>query len=53
MGILSGNPQNEPMHYGKVFGAWSYVLTKKVSRQGQDLMILKLLLESQETSLLD
>lgn len=20
MGILSGNPQNEPMHYGEVFG---------------------------------
>lgn len=25
MGILSGNPQNEPMHYGEVFGVWSYL----------------------------
>ncbi|GIO26673.1 DUF3231 family protein [Ornithinibacillus bavariensis] len=29
MGILSGNPQDEPMHYGEVFGAWSAVLTGK------------------------
>lgn len=27
MGILSGNPQNEPMHYGEVFGVWSYLST--------------------------
>ncbi|WP_456277741.1 DUF3231 family protein [Bacillus sp. AK128] len=27
MGILSGNPQNEPMHYGEVFGTWSYLST--------------------------
>ncbi len=27
MGILSGNPQDEPMHYGEVFSLWSYVLT--------------------------
>lgn len=26
MGILSGNPQDEPMHYGEVFGLWSYVM---------------------------
>lgn len=25
MGILSGNPQSEPMHYGEVFGLWSYL----------------------------
>ncbi|RXT15528.1 DUF3231 family protein [Ammoniphilus sp. CFH 90114] len=25
MGILSGNPQNEPMHYGEVFGVWTYL----------------------------
>jgi hypothetical protein len=25
MGILSGNPKNEPMHYGEVFGVWSYL----------------------------
>ncbi|WP_407269675.1 DUF3231 family protein [Radiobacillus sp. PE A8.2] len=29
MGILSGNPANEPLHYGEVFAAWSYVLTAK------------------------
>lgn len=27
MGILSGNPQDEPMHYGEVFSLWNYVLT--------------------------
>lgn len=29
MGILSGNPTDEPMHYGEVFGAWSFVLAAK------------------------
>lgn len=29
MGILSGNPQNEPMHYGEVFGVWMYLATTK------------------------
>jgi hypothetical protein len=29
MGILSGNPQNEPLHYGEVFGVWSYLITIK------------------------
>lgn len=29
MGILSGNPQNEPMHYGEVFGVWGYLSTAK------------------------
>jgi hypothetical protein len=29
MGILSGNPQNEPMHYGEVFGVWSYLTVTK------------------------
>ncbi|WP_100330147.1 DUF3231 family protein [Bacillus xiapuensis] len=29
MGILSGNPQNEPMHYGEVFATWSYLLVTK------------------------
>ncbi|MCM3715184.1 DUF3231 family protein [Halalkalibacter oceani] len=26
MGILSGNPQDEPLHYGEVFTVWSNVL---------------------------
>lgn len=29
MGILSGNPQNEPMHYGEVAGVWAYLFTTK------------------------
>ena len=29
MGILSGNPQNEPMHYGEVFGTWTHLFTNK------------------------
>jgi hypothetical protein len=29
MGILSGNPQNEPLHYGEVFGVWSHLLAAK------------------------
>jgi hypothetical protein len=29
MGVLSGNPQNEPMHYGEVFGVWSFLSTTK------------------------
>lgn len=26
MGILDGDPKNEPMHYGEVFSTWNYVL---------------------------
>ncbi|MCM3381807.1 DUF3231 family protein [Shouchella rhizosphaerae] len=26
MGILSGNPKEEPMHYGEVYSAWGFVL---------------------------
>jgi len=29
MGILSGNPTDEPMHYGEVFGTWSYLMVTK------------------------
>ncbi len=29
MGILSGNPTDEPMHYGEVFSTWSFLLTAK------------------------
>jgi hypothetical protein len=29
MGILSGNPKDEPMHYGEVFSTWSFLLTAK------------------------
>lgn len=27
MGILSGNPQDEPLHYGEVFSTWTYLST--------------------------
>ncbi|GAB1797571.1 hypothetical protein PMEGAS228_40890 [Priestia megaterium] len=29
MGILSGNPTDEPMHYGEVFGTWSFLSASK------------------------
>jgi hypothetical protein len=29
MGILSGNPKEEPMHYGEVFTVWSHLLAAK------------------------
>jgi Ni2+-binding GTPase involved in maturation of urease and hydrogenase len=29
MGILSGNPVDEPMHYGEVFSTWTYLLSGK------------------------
>lgn len=32
MGILSGNPQNEPLHYGEVYALWSYVLGSKAMK---------------------
>ena len=25
MGIMDGNPKNEPMHYGEVIGSWAFV----------------------------
>ncbi|MEK5137529.1 MULTISPECIES: DUF3231 family protein [Priestia] len=34
MGILSGNPTDEPMHYGEVFGTWSFVSTSKALVSG-------------------
>jgi len=29
MGILSGNPKDEPMHYGEVYSCWSFLLASK------------------------
>lgn len=29
MGILNGNPKEEPMHYGEVIGCWAYVGANK------------------------
>jgi hypothetical protein len=39
MGILSDNPQNEPMHYGEVFGVWSYLSTTKGLLAGYQTLI--------------
>ncbi|WP_053366361.1 DUF3231 family protein [Bacillus sp. FJAT-27245] len=32
MGILSGNPQSEPLHYGEVYALWSYVAGSKAMK---------------------
>ncbi|GEL78183.1 DUF3231 family protein [Tenuibacillus multivorans] len=29
MGILSGNPKKQPLHYGEVYSMWSYLLVVK------------------------
>lgn len=29
MGVLNGNPTDQPMHYGEVFGLWSFILAAK------------------------
>ncbi|SDP12151.1 Protein of unknown function [Litchfieldia salsa] len=56
MGILSGNPQEEPMHYGEVFATWSFLLTAKGAVAGYQTMLnhagdedlQKLLVEAKE-----
>ena len=37
MGILSGNPQNEPLHYGEVFDIWSYLLATRWNRKSSSI----------------
>lgn len=39
MGILSGNPKDEPMHYGEVFGTWSFLLAAKNAVAGYQTML--------------
>ncbi|PEY32705.1 hypothetical protein CN354_20715 [Bacillus cereus] len=39
MGVLSGNPQNEPMHYGEVFGIWSYLAAAQGAIAGYQVLI--------------
>ncbi|MFS0783171.1 DUF3231 family protein [Bacillus sp. 1P06AnD] len=34
MGILSGNPQNEPMHYGEVYGLYTQLAMAKAALDG-------------------
>lgn len=31
MGVISDNPRTEPMHYGEVFGVWSYLTAAKAA----------------------
>lgn len=39
MGILSGNPQHEPLHYGEVFGLWSTLSVAKAALDGYQVYI--------------
>jgi hypothetical protein len=39
MGILSGNPKEEPMHYGEVHGSWSYLFGAKGMIAGYQTML--------------
>lgn len=39
MGVLSGNPQNEPLHYGEVFDIWSYLLAAQGTLAGHQVFI--------------
>ncbi|GGI13365.1 membrane protein [Gottfriedia solisilvae] len=39
MGILSGNPQDEPLHYGEVFGLWSALSVAKGALDGYQVYI--------------
>ncbi|WP_102027921.1 DUF3231 family protein [Salirhabdus sp. Marseille-P4669] len=38
MGILSGNPKNEPLHYGEIYGLWSFVAAGKGMLAGYETM---------------
>lgn len=39
MGILSGNPKEEPLHYGEVFDLWSSVLAGNAKVAGYQTML--------------
>ena len=39
MGILSGNPQDEPLHYGEVFGLWTALSVAKGALDGYQVFI--------------
>ncbi|MGV3465389.1 MAG: DUF3231 family protein [Heyndrickxia sp.] len=39
MGILSGNPKDEPLHYGEVFDIWSTLLVGNGAIAGYQTMI--------------
>ncbi|WP_186576386.1 DUF3231 family protein [Aquibacillus kalidii] len=37
MGILSGNPKEEPMHYGEVYSTWSFLMAAKAAVAGYQI----------------
>lgn len=39
MGILSGNPKNEPMHYGEIFALWTYLMAEQGMRAGYQTLL--------------
>lgn len=39
MGILGGNPKNDPMHYGEVFGIWTYLAGAQGAIAGYQVFI--------------
>lgn len=39
MGIMDGNPKNEPMHYGEVIGTWAYLGANNGLISGYELFI--------------
>ncbi|SEA53335.1 Protein of unknown function [Thalassobacillus cyri] len=39
MGVLSGNPKNEPLHYGEVFSLWSYLTVAKGNHASYQTLI--------------
>lgn len=57
MGILSGNPKEEPLHYGEVFDIWASLLAGNSMTAGYQTMLnhagdgdlKKLLVEAIET----
>lgn len=39
MGILSGNPKDEPMHYGEVFDVWTYLAGANAALAGYQTLM--------------
>lgn len=39
MGILSGNPKEEPMHYGEVFDVWTYFSAANAAIAGYQTLL--------------
>lgn len=39
MGILSGNPKEEPMHYGEVFSTWTYLTVGKGTVAADEVLL--------------